>query len=196
MKYLAQHEEKALIHAVREIKGARAERDWMMIDLFLGTGLRLEELHSLNVGDLRSKEKLYVRPESAKFGKGRFIPITAHLQRRVKAFLRFKLQQRELIRDDSPLFVSRNGGRLSRRSIQEAVEGWMIRAGLTTTKAGKVVALYSVHSLRHTCFQRLRERGVDLPVIQKIAGHVSLASTGIYTEASYEECAAALEARG
>jgi site-specific recombinase XerD len=33
----------------------------------------------------------------------------------------------------------------------------------------------------------MRERGVSLEVIQKIAGHKSLASTGIYTEASDQE---------
>ena len=196
MKYLALHEEKSLVGTVREIKGSKAERDWFMIELLLGTGLRLSELHGLNVGDLRGKEKLYVRPDTAKFGKGRFIPVSVHLQKRCKAFLALKMKQGELIRDDSPLFVSRFGERLSQRSIQEAVEGWMIRAGLTTTRNGKTTPLYSVHSLRHTCFQRMRERGVALQAIQKIAGHASLASTGIYTEATWEECVEAVEARG
>lgn len=196
MKYLAQHEEKALIRTVREIKGAKAERDWFMIELLLGTGLRLSELHGLNVGDIRNKEKLYIRPETAKFGKGRFVPVSVDLQKRVRSFLALKMKQGELIRDDSPLFVSRLGDRLSQRSIQEAVEGWMIRANLTTTKNGKTVPLYAVHSLRHTCFQRMRERGVSLQAIQKIAGHASLASTGIYTEATWEECVDAVEARG
>lgn len=196
MKYLSQYEEKALIRTVREIKGTKAERDWFMIELLLGTGLRLTELHGLNVGDLRNKEKLYIRPETAKFGKGRFVPVSVDLQKRVRSFLALKMKSGELIRDDSPLFVSRLGDRLSQRSIQEAVEGWMIRANLITTKSGKTVPLYSVHSLRHTCFQRMRERGVSLQAIQKIAGHASLASTGIYTEATWEECVEAVEARG
>jgi site-specific recombinase XerD len=33
----------------------------------------------------------------------------------------------------------------------------------------------------------MRERGVALEVIQKLAGHSSLASTGIYCEATYQE---------
>jgi site-specific recombinase XerD len=58
------------------------------------------------------------------------------------------------------------------------------------------VALYGVHSCRHTFAKRLLERGVKLPTVQKLLGHASLASTGIYTEASWEEMVEAVEARG
>lgn len=196
MKYLAVGEEKTLLRTVREIKGKKAERDRIIIETLLNTGLRAAELVGMDVGDLRNKEKLYVRPEIAKGGKGRFIPVSADLQRMLKGFFRDKLQWKESIRDDAPLFVSRNGGRLSKRSLQELVEYWFIRAGLTTTKKGAVIALYSVHSLRHTCFKRMQERHVELTTIQKIAGHATLASTGIYTEATWEEMVEAVEARG
>jgi site-specific recombinase XerD len=33
----------------------------------------------------------------------------------------------------------------------------------------------------------MRERGIPLEAIQKLLGHSSLASTGIYAEATYEE---------
>lgn len=196
MKYLTEKEEKALLKTVREIKGLQAARDLVIIEVLLGTGLRASELVGLNVGDLRGKEKLFVRPEIAKGKKGRFIPVAVDLQRVLKGFFRDKLAARESIRDDAPLFISRRGRRLSKRSLQELVEAWVIRAGLTTTEAGRVVALYSVHSLRHTCFKRMQERGVALTTVQKIAGHASLASTGIYTEASWEEMVDAVEARG
>jgi len=196
MKYLTESEEKTLRRTIKEIKGRRAERDRVIVDLLLGTGLRAAELVGLNVGDLRGKEKLYVRPEIAKGGKGRFVPVSIDLQRLLKSFFKDKLQWAESIRDGSPLFISRRDQRLSKRSLQELVEYWVIRAGLTTTCEGKTVALYSVHSLRHTCFKRMLERGAKLPTIQKIAGHASLASTGIYTEASWEEMVEAVEARG
>ena len=195
MKYLTEKEEKILLRTVREIKGDKAERDRVILEILLDTGLRAAELVGLNVGDLRNKDRLYVRPEIAKRSKGRFIPVSADLQRTLKGFFRDKLARKESIRDDAPLFISRNGGRLSKRSLQELVEGWLIRAGLTTTKDGKEVALYSTHSLRHACFKRMQERGVKLTTIQKIAGHASLASTGIYTEATWEEMSEAVEAR-
>lgn len=195
MKYLTEKEEKTLLKAVREVKGWRAERDLAAIELLLGTGLRAAELVGLNVGDVRGKEKLHIRKEIAKRGKERFVPLAVDVQRTVKRFCQGKLANRESIRDDAPLLISRTGGRLSKRSLQELVEHWMLRAGLTTTEAGRTVALYSVHSLRHTCFKRMQERGVALTTIQKIAGHASLASTGIYTEATWEEMVAAVEVR-
>jgi len=196
MKYLTEREEKQLLKTVREIKGHKAERDRMIIELILGTGLRAAELVGLNVGDVRGSEKLFVRNEIAKGKKGRFIPISSDLQRRIKAFMALKLAGKESIRDDAPLFVSRLDQRLSKRSLQELVEGWMIKAELTTTKGGQVVALYATHSLRHTFAKRMLDRGVALTTIQKLLGHASLASTGIYTEASWEEMADAVEARG
>ena len=196
MKYLTEKEEKALVKTVREIKGRRAERDRVIIELLLGTGLRAAELVGLNVGDLRGKEKLYVRPEIAKGGKGRFVPVSVDLQRLLKGFFRDKLAWGESIRDEAPLFVSRQSGRLSKIALQKRVQGWVIRAGLTTTLEGRTVALYGVHSCRHTFAKRLLERGVKLPTVQKLLGHASLASTGIYTEASWEEMVEAVEARG
>lgn len=196
MKHLTEKEEKSLLKSIREIKGDKAERDRMIIELLLGTGLRAAELVGLNVGDIRGLEKLFVRQEIAKGSKGRFVPISTDLQRRVKTFMALKLKGKESIRDEAPLFVSRLHRRLSKRSLQELVEHWMIRSGLTTTEAGRLVALYSTHSLRHTCFKRMQERGVAMTTIQKIAGHATLASTGIYTEATWVEMMDAVEARG
>jgi site-specific recombinase XerD len=193
MKYLTEKEEKSLLKTVREIKGVKAERDAVIIELLLSTGLRAAELVGLNVGDLRGKEKLHVRAEIAKRSKEAFIPVPVDTQRLIKRFIASKMQNKESIRDDAPLFVSRNGERLAKRSLQLLVEQWIIRAGLTASTGE---ALYSVHSLRHTCFKRMQERGVQLTTIQKIARHASLASTGIYTEATWEEMVDAMEARG
>lgn len=187
MKYLTPDEQKRLVKTVKETKGA--ERDYVIIEMLLNTGLRASEFCAVNVGDVRNKDRLYVQPEAMKNGRGRFVPLNVRIQDILRKWIAFKLSTfHESIEDPAPLFVTKGCRRITRQDLtQSIVEKWMIRAGLTTTKGDKIVALYSAHSLRHTCFKRMRERGVSLEVIQKIAGHKSLASTGIYTEASDRE---------
>ena len=187
MKYLTQDEQKQLVRTVKETKGA--ERDYVIIELLLNTGLRASELCAVNVGDVRNKSRLYVQPKAMKNGRGRFVPLNVRIQDILRKWIAHKMAVRhESIEDIAPSFVSKGGRRITRQDLTQAIiEKWMMRAGLTTTKDGNVMALYSSHSLRHTCFKRMRERGVSLEVIQKIAGHKSLASTGIYTEATEQE---------
>jgi site-specific recombinase XerD len=187
MKYLTLEEQKTLVKSVKETKGA--ERDYVIIEALLNTGLRASELCAVNVGDVRNKSRLYVQPEAMKNGRGRFVPLNVRIQDLLRKWIAHKMAAlRESIEDGAPLFVTKGGRRLTRQDLtQSVVEKWMVRSGLTTTKGDRTVALYSAHSLRHTCFKRMRERGVSLEVIQKIAGHRSLASTGIYTEATDRE---------
>ena len=206
MKYLTEDEEKLLLRTVREIKGKKAERDHMILFFGFNTGLRLNELLSLNVGDVRGKVKLYVRPETTKatlkrqatgdgpeaMGKkrrpvGRTLPISRRLHAAIREFIKLKLRWREGIHDDDPLFVSKKGGRLSRRSLQEVFEHWRDRAGL---EGG-----YTVHSMRHSFGKRLIQRGFAPATVQKLLGHKSMGSTGIYIEAGFEEMQEAVEAR-
>jgi site-specific recombinase XerD len=188
LKYLSLNEQKLLMKTICEIKGKKAERDLVIVELILNTGLRVSEVVGLTVGDVRNKEKLYVRPEIAKGSKGRFIPLNKHIQDVLRRFMKLKVSSlRESVNDEASLFISRKKNPLFKRSLQNVIEFWMLKAGLTTTRDGRVVPLYSVHSLRHTFAKRMRERGIPLEAIQKLLGHSSLASTGIYAEATYEE---------
>jgi len=194
MKYLTEKEEKALLSTIREIKGKRAERDYIVIFLGLNTGLRCSEIIGLNIGDVRNREKLFVRPEIAKRAKARIIPINKKLQIAIKRFIKNKLLWGEGIQDEAPLFISKKGNRLSKRALQDLFEHWCKRAGLVRSANGSARAEYTVHSMRHSFAKRLMQRGYSLAVVQKLLGHASLASTGIYTEVDYEETEEAVNA--
>jgi integrase/recombinase XerC len=157
--------------------------------MLLNTGLRASELCAVNVADVRNKSRLYVQPEAMKNGRGRFAPLCVRIQDILRKWIAHKMDAlHESIEDTAPLFVTKGGRRLTRQDLtQSIVEKWMIRAGITTTRNGKIVGLYSTHSLRHTFAKRMIERGVKIEVVQKALGHKSLAATGVYIEASDEE---------
>ncbi len=199
-KFLSADQQRLFIRTVKEVRGSdtaigrQAERDYVIIETFLNLALRRMELAGLVLGDVRNKDRLWLRPEIAKGGKGRMLPINRHLQGVLKTFIRHKLSVRkESISDAAPLFVSKKGNSLDLSAINRLVTFWMLRAGLTTVKEGKTVALFSPHALRHSCLTRMRERGVSLTTIQKFAGHATIQATAIYQEPTDEELTDAAE---
>ncbi len=82
-------------------------------------------------------------------------------------------------RDDAEaVFLNARGGRLSRQGAWAIVRRHAERAGI-----GNVV---SPHVLRHSCASHMLEHGADIRVVQEVLGHVSIATTQLYTKLSHE----------
>ncbi|MGQ9708022.1 MAG: tyrosine-type recombinase/integrase, partial [bacterium] len=80
--------------------------------------------------------------------------------------------------DAEPVFLNRQGKRLTTRSIQKIVARGLSRiAGITATNP---------HALRHAFATHLLERGADLRAVQELLGHASLSSTQVYTHLTIE----------
>lgn len=192
MKYLLEHEERALLKALRDSK--TATRDLAIIELALHTGLRVQELRFLNVGDVFTgmiiRDHLAVRAETAKRCKAREVFLNSHVSKILKAFIAFKRARGESMEPAAPLFVSKKAGRVGQRTLQDMVEKWFERAGLMDAKG---TAKFTFHSLRHTFAMKLRRRGVSIERVQKLLGHSSLQATGIYLEPSREDLISSLE---
>jgi len=194
MKYLTEIDQKKLFRTPGETKGKKAERDLMILFFLFYLGLRCSELVGLNLADVKNRDRLYIRPEITKRAKPRILPLNKKLQSAIKNFLKLKLTWGESLQDESPLFISKKNNRLSKRSLQDLFEYWCKRADLTRNDKGKEKSLYSVHSARHSFAKRLLQRGYTLQHVQKLLGHSSLASTGIYCEVDYEELEEAVNA--
>ena len=126
IKYLDDQERTQLLKTLSDRKSAT--RDYAIVNLFLNTGLRLSELHALNVGDVSEKKVLIV--QNGKGGKSREIPMNSAIRNHLSEYLQTKKKNGEGINLEDPLFVSRRKLRLSRRPIQRLFKKWLGSAGL------------------------------------------------------------------
>ena len=77
--------------------------------------------------------------------------------------------------DRKDLFISRNGNRITTRTVQNIVKKYVIASGLDPT-------VISTHKLRHSAATLMYKYGrVDIRSLQQIFGHESVATTEIYT---------------
>jgi integrase/recombinase XerC len=153
-------------------------RDLVIVELLYGSGLRLSELHSLDVDalDLTSGRARVL----GKGRKERVVPVTSAALVALGRYMPRRLEAAG--GEGGPLVVGRLGKRLSRRSIQRIVRG-LIERGASREEGA------SVHSLRHSFATHLLDAGADLMAVKELLGHSSLSTTRIYTHTSKERLA-------
>jgi|SRR6185369_4692484 len=186
--YLTEAEEKRLFSHIARLKDRQAERDFALLKTMRILGLRRVETVRLDVGDIFRKEKLVIDPWLAAKGAVGELEIPVELRKIYARFIFLKRQWGEDLTDDAPLFVSRNGDRLSVRSVNDLVEKWSAAVGIRITP----------HGFRHTKGRRIMDdvrqmtpgmEGKRLNLAQKQLRHKSITSTAIYTAPSKEEMA-------
>ncbi len=152
-----------------------AARNRAIVELLYSSGLRLAEAQQLSVRDLDTAQGV-VRV-MGKGNKERIVPVGKAAIEAIRTYL--ALTGGRSIAD--PLFLSRNGGRLSRRQMQRAVS-----ALLESVARGEGL---SVHALRHTFATHMLDAGADLLAVKELLGHASLSTTRLYTHTSRERLA-------
>ena len=148
-------------------------RDRAMFEVAYSSGLRAEELVTLEMTDLDfDAEEMRVRGKGAKV---RVVPVGEQAWRAVNAYVDRgrPLLAREADRPEPALFLSKSGRRLATADLRRRLRGWMRRAG---TPAGA-----SPHTLRHSFATHLLEGGADLRTIQELLGHSTISTTQTYT---------------
>jgi integrase/recombinase XerC len=156
-------------------------RDRAILELFYSSGLRLAELVGLNLGDVDAVDRT-VRV-LGKGSKTRVVPVGRHALAALKDWLQVR---GELARaGELALFVSRRGGRVGRRSVQQRVNEWARRQG---TPMG-----VHPHMLRHSFATHVLESSGNLRAVQEMLGHASLSTTQIYTHLDFQHLAHAYD---
>jgi integrase/recombinase XerD len=152
--------------------GPLAVRDRMILELMYATGMRISELTLLDQGDLDLLERI-VRVHG-KGDKWRLIPFGSVAAG--AAFEYLETSRPELARGtrSQALVLNARGGRLTRQGCWKVIKKHATAAGIEE--------IATPHSLRHTFATHMLEGGASLLVVQELLGHVSVATTQIYTE--------------
>lgn len=146
-------------------------RDKAMIELTYACGLRVGELVTLKLSDLRFQMG-FIKV----FGKGnkeRIIPIGEQAMEAVNQYLTASRPIYNNIKSKNILFLNQCGTGLSRQAFNLILAKKAQDAGIKKP--------VTPHMLRHSFASHLLERGLDLRLIQELLGHEDISTTEIYT---------------
>jgi integrase/recombinase XerC/integrase/recombinase XerD len=149
-------------------------RDRAVFELAYASGLRAEELISLDV-DALDFDGERVRVEG-KGGKTRLVPVGEPAMRALERYL--ARGRPALARaPESALFLSKSGNRLHTSDVRRRLRTWARQA------AANSPALIDAHphALRHSFATHLLHGGADLRSIQELLGHATISTTQVYT---------------
>ena len=157
-------------------------RDLALFELVYSSGLRLAETVGLDLSDL-SLEQALVRV-TGKGSKTRIVPVG----RKAVDRLRDWLSHRDSLAagGEQAVFVTRSGGRLSPRSVQQ-------RLRRRASSAGLAVGVHP-HMLRHAFATHMLESSGDLRALQELLGHADIGTTQIYTHLDFQHLAQVYDA--
>jgi integrase/recombinase XerC len=146
-------------------------RDRAILETLYSAGLRVSEMTGLNVADVDLDSGL-----ATVRGKGkreRLALLGPHALAALQEWLAQRAAVAPKARTQTAIYLNKNGGRLTSRSVGRLLEKYLAQAGLD--------ARTSPHTLRHSFATHMLDRGADIRSVQELLGHRSLATTQIYT---------------
>jgi site-specific recombinase XerD len=153
-------------------RAAAAYRDYVIVLLLAGTGLRVGELVGLNLEDVDLPDRsLRVRGKGGHYRRVWWSvpPLQEELTAYLTALPAANGQPVPVFRNE------RGGGRLTTRSVQRLLKGLAEATGLTATP----------HTLRHTFATLTIESGANIKAVSQMLGHRHIATTlQLYTHLS------------
>ena len=163
--------------AIMETEGDEpwiAARDWALVMLIFGCGLRISEALSLKNSDVRG------RPEilriTGKGNKERIVPVLPAVYDAIEKYTAVRPFGNA---PTDELFRSVRGLPMSPRMAEKVIEH--LRHYL------QLPDYVTPHALRHTFATALLAGGADLRSLQELLGHASLSTTQLYTKVNMAE---------
>ncbi len=154
----------------------QGKRDYALLEILYGTGMRVSELVDLNMEDVHLTMG-FVRV-FGKGGKERIVPLG---QKAIDGCTEYinEARRKFIQKVGTPvdaLFVNMRGGRLTRQGCWKILKKYALEANLKKE--------LTPHILRHSFATHLIENGADLRAVQEMLGHADISTTQIYTHVS------------
>jgi len=154
--------------------GALAIRNRAMLEVFYAGALRVSEVVSLKVQDVKLEMGcVLVR---GKGDKERIVPLGRSAQEALSFYLRESRPQLAGNKSASVLFIARGAKGITRQRVWQMVDA----------ASGAMGRHASPHMLRHSCATHMVENGADLRSVQTILGHADISTTQIYTHVALD----------
>ena len=180
-KHLSLVESKQLLANTIKSNSRFKIRNYAIICIFLNCSLRLSELTSIDLSDLKLDDSEQTLKVHGKGNKERIIYLNSAVCEAILAYLEIRPKLGKDNKDYNALFISSQNKRISNRAIQTLIKD----ALLTLLDENPYKHKYHTHSLRHTGVTLLyNEKDIDIFVLKRILGHECLDSTEIYTHVS------------
>jgi integrase/recombinase XerD len=148
---------------------ALARRNRAMLEMLYGAGLRVSEVVSCRLEDLKL-EMGYVLVRG-KGDKERIAPLGKPAVDAVSGYLANARNVLAAGKWSPLLFIARGGRMLTRQRVWQMVRDASLNSGRNA----------SPHMLRHSCATHMVENGADLRTVQTILGHADISTTQVYT---------------
>ena len=182
-KVLTDAELKRVIAVV--MQGRHAERNRMAVMLSFLAGMRACEIAALTIGSVidsqgKPKGEIRLTSDMTKGDEGRVVVVSQRLQREITRYV-VTLHDH---RPERPLLRSQKSGHFTANTLVQLFGRIYEAAGL---EGG------SSHSGRRTFISTLAAKGVSARVLQRLAGHASLATTQRYIEVNDQMLRSAVE---
>lgn len=146
-------------------------RDRTLLEVLYATGIRKNELMSLNVADVNLEEEL-LRINNGKGGRDRVVPLSGIACSFLESYI--KGVRPELLKGNKSkrLFISLLAQPMARNTVGGVIEKYARKA--------KIKKHVTCHLWRHTCATHLLKNNANLRHVQEMLGHRSLATTERY----------------
>lgn len=175
-----EREEVLKVFAAIDIRTMPGQRDDALLRLLYNTGMRAQEVVSLDINHLRLSRPYHVLIHG-KGQKERTCPLWKETVQALKSYL----ERRAVgLNDVTPLFVNTDGNRLTRFGVRYIVAHRVADAAAACPSL--LTRKVTPHTWRHTTAMHLLQSNVDLSMIRSWLGHASIETTNSYVEIDLE----------